>query len=44
MREKILMKKRNAEPIYIKPGFSPSIVDIVVAMNYNVRERIDAQK
>ena len=37
-------EKRKIQPMHIDPGLYPSIVDIVVAMNNKVRNRIGAQK
>ena len=37
-------EKRKIQPMHIKPGLYPSIVDIVVAMNDKVRKRIGAQQ
>ena len=36
-------EKRKVQPLHIDPGLYPSIVDIVVAMNDEVRKRIGAQ-
>ena len=36
-------KKRKIVPMQIEPGFYPSIVDIVVAMNNKIQERLGAQ-
>ena len=36
-------KKRKIVPMHIEPGLYPSIVDIVVAMNNKIRERLGAQ-
>ena len=36
-------EKRKIVPMNIEPGLYPSIVDIVVAMNNNIRERLGAQ-
>ena len=35
-------QKRKIEPMHIEPGLYPSIVDIVVAMNNKIRERLGA--
>ena len=37
-------EKRKIQPMHIEPGLYRSIVDIVVALNDNVRKRIGAQK
>ena len=37
-------EKRKIQPMHIEPGWYPSIVDKVVAMNDKVRKRIEAQK
>ena len=37
-------EKRKIQPMHIDPGLYPSIVEIVVAMNNKVRNRIGAQK
>ena len=37
-------EKRKIQPMQVEPGLYPSIVDIVVAMNDEVRKRIGAQK
>ena len=36
--------KRKIEPMHIEPELYPFIVDIVVAMNNEVRKRLGAQK
>ena len=36
-------EKRKIVPMNIEPGLYPSIVDIVVAMNNKIRERLGAQ-
>ena len=36
-------EKRKIVPMNIEPGLYPSIVDIVVAMNIKIRERLGAQ-
>ena len=36
-------EKRKVEPMQIEPGFYPSFIDIVVAMNNKTRGRLDAQ-
>ena len=36
-------EKRKFVPMHIEPGLYPSFVDIVVAMNKNIRERLVAQ-
>ena len=36
-------EKRKIVPMNIEPGLYPNIVDIVVAMNNKIRERLGAQ-
>ena len=36
-------EKRKIVPMNIEPGLYPSIVDILVAMNNKIRERLGAQ-
>ena len=36
-------EKRKIVPMNIEPGLNPSIVDIIVAMNNKIRERLGAQ-